>query len=140
MQVYDANAVSAYNWHELDNGNLITSDGGKETLIFAKKGGGWGIVADGVFAKGSFDTSHKAVRAYETGVVTWNHPQGWAMNKSGTGWWRNSTKVGILSVKQAKSGSWYWHNMGSQPRGWFDDCKSAQAAADEFAAHGARSA
>lgn len=134
MSEYDSTPGNAYNWHECDTGSFITSDGGETAVIFERRDGRWGIVANDVFAKGSYDTAHAAAVAYETDDVAWDTPQGWAMNKKGTGWWRKDRCAGILSVKQAKSGSWFWLRAGDEPHGWFPDRRSAQSAADHYAA------
>lgn len=135
MSEFHSTPGNTYHWHECDTGSFITSDGGETAVIFKREDGLWGLVADNIYAKGGYETPHAAAVAYETQDVSWNIPQGWAMNKKGTGWWRNDRYAGILSVKQAKSGSWFWLRTGGELHGWFSDRQSAQRAADEHAAH-----
>ena len=126
-------------WTEKDNGNYIYILDSSVMTVFKKKGSvGWGGVYEDDFLKGSYDTPEEAQKELERFVfkgesrLAKSIPSGWQASKNG-GYYRNIPS-GIVSVKKAKSGSWYI----TGPQGtilentWLETAEEAKKKAFEF--------
>lgn len=106
---------------------------GESVVIFRRRNiaGGWGVCCDGAFSRGAYETAEQAAAAYDANQIRWTYPEAWKRKKDGSGWYRQTQRRGVISVKQAKSGSWYWTGMTEGgPHGWFATAEQAKVAAD----------
>lgn len=106
---------------------------GEGVVIFRKDtlAGGWGVACNNAFSKGSYKTAAAAAEAYADDRICWVDPEAWVAKKDGSGWYRRAKGRGVLSVKQARSGAWFWvSSQGGGAHGWFQTAEQAMADAD----------
>lgn len=121
------------NWHDTQTGGLICfdTDDGEPCTIF-KRNGGWIARWGNLFSKAAYNTRDAVAQAVEYERVEWHNPHGWKRTKDLSGWYRR-TSGGVISVKQATSGLWYWTSSeGGGAHGWFDSAEEARQAADNL--------
>lgn len=118
-------------WTQNENGNFVTPDGYGVATIFQKPNGEWRVAYDGRFSVGAYESPEDAADAYEAGHIRWVDPYRWKSAKHG-GCYRQDPERGILSVKRAKSGAWYWTGRGVDgAQGWYPTREAACDAADQ---------
>jgi hypothetical protein len=137
-----------YDWKEIENGNWVLLDDGVAATVY-KAGDDWGAVWNGAPDRkprrlvAKLPSSEETISAVEAAIGEGEHswkwwpPEcDWRQNKKGDGFYRKHNGVPI-SVKQAKSGSWYavmagaLLGQGGHPR-WFATAAEACNAADEL--------
>jgi hypothetical protein len=140
-------------WRETESGNWVLIEGEELEATVYRTGASWGAVWNGAAdgrsrrMKQKCDDPETAMSSVETAIaegkdsLRWLPPdQQWQPTKMG-GWYRKLNGL-IVSVKQAKSGSWYVGNsaggfLGKEGRTtWFSTDKQARDAADAIAAGG----
>ena len=137
-------------WHETESGNWVLIEGGALEATVYVTGSSWGAIWNGAAdgrprrMKQKCDDPETAMASVETAIAEgkdslrwWPPDQQWQPTKKG-GWYRKLNGL-IVSVKQAKSGSWYAVNAaggflgkGGRPT-WFGTEKEARAAVDTLA-------
>ncbi len=122
-------------WITNPKGNRVWVQGGSHVAtVFSKNDGGWGAVIGGLLLAGQAKSAEDMMARVEDVLLQPDKaryvlPKGaWQRTKAG-GYFKK-TNGGIISVKQAKSGSWYatsQHGMLPSPEKpkW---CKSAEEA------------
>jgi hypothetical protein len=136
-------------WIETSNGNwVLPGDGGIEATVYAagsEWGANWNGAPDGKRRrlKAKYSSSEEAIAAVETAIAEgansmkwWPPDEQWLQTKAG-GHYRK-LNGSMVSVKKAKSGSWFVTN-GSASLGrhgsttWFATDAEARSAFDAFA-------
>lgn len=111
--------MSDYGWRENSNGNWVLTDMGEtEATVYATRQCEWGVIWNGAadgrprHLKQKCASAEDACRAAETAMdegeqsARWWPPHDqWQMRKGGGAF--RKVNGGVVSVKQAKSGSWY---------------------------------
>jgi hypothetical protein len=140
--------------HENENGNWVLAfDGSVEATVYATADGQWGAIWNGASdgkarrLKGKYDQANHACDAVDLAIEEgekslrwWPTDDQWQMAKKG-GFYRKINGL-TVSVKQAKSGSWFAVNaaggfLGKNGRPtWFSTEKEALAAVDTLAVSG----
>ena len=138
-----------YEWLETSNGNwVLVGDDGVEATVYAA-GAEWGTVWNGApdrkarKLKAKYPTADEAMTAAEAAITEgpnslkwWPPEDQWLATKKGDGHYRKHDGQ-LISVKKAKSGSWFATN-GSASLGfhgrttWFPSAEEARAAVDAF--------
>jgi hypothetical protein len=136
-------------WRENSNGNwLLIEDGKLEATVYAA-GSEWGSVwnaSDGRARrlKAKHQTAEEAMTATEAAIAAgpssifwWPPDDQWQTTKKGDGFYRKHSGQ-LISVKQAKTGSWFATNgtasLGRYGRTtWFPTAAEARAAVDALA-------
>jgi len=156
IKMYDLQPTTEYEWKETANGNFVgIYDDEFVATVFSKAGGGvWQIIINGdgvgrIVAEEAFaDPDDAMERAEEVlagadctlvvlkpnaspGTTDWKQQKTVANGAPTFG--RKQDGVGV-SVKKAKSGSWFYNVHGSAPQGWYDSAEGAMQAFD--AEHG----
>jgi hypothetical protein len=138
-----------YDWKETENSNWVLLDDGVVATVY-KTGDEWGAVWNGApdgkprRLKAKLPSSDETISAAEAAIaesersLRWWPPEcDWRQNKKGNGFYRKHNGM-TISVKQAKSGSWYTMRdgallgQGGRPT-WFATAAEARNAADCFA-------
>jgi hypothetical protein len=136
-------------WVENSNGNwLLLDDGYLEATVY-KAGSEWGSVWNGApdgrarKLKAKYPTADEAMAAAETAIAEgpnsikwWPPDDQWQPTKKGGHYRKHNGQV--ISVKQAKTGSWFATNgsalLGRYGRtAWFPTAQETRAAVDAFA-------
>lgn len=138
-------------WKETTNGNWVLIDTGDLIATVHSTENGWGAIwngaADGIRGrrlKVKFQSAEEAMRIVESAIAEgersprWEEMKtGWKKTKKGNGYYRKHGGV-TISVKQAKSGSWYAVNMHGLRLGqanrttWFPTAEQAREAVAAF--------
>jgi hypothetical protein len=138
-------------WRETNNGNWVLIDGVLQATVYATEGSLWGGIWNGAGdgkarrLKEKCDSAEEACRAVESAIEEgesslrwWPPDDTWAARKDG-GCYRKLNGL-VISVKQAKSKSWYVVNsagalLGRSGRAaWFPTEGEARDAANASAA------
>jgi hypothetical protein len=137
-------------WVENDNGNLVWICSGEViATVFTYSDESWGAVWNGSedseprFLKARCDSAEEALSLLEDAIeegdespMWWPLGNQWTQSKKGS--FYRKVDGAIISVKQAKSGSWYAVGMdgmlgqGGRPM-WFNSAAEARKAVDRFA-------
>jgi hypothetical protein len=135
---------------ETENGNWVLLDDGLVATVY-KAGDEWGAVWNGApdgkprrlpgkrpSSDETIAAAEAAIAEGERGLRRWPPECDWRQNKKGDGFYRMHNGL-TISVKQAKSGSWYAINLhgallgqGGRPT-WFAAAAEARNAVDRFA-------
>ena len=138
-------------WHETESGNVaLIEDGELEATVY-RAGPSWGAVWNGAAdgrprrMKQKCDDPETAMSSVETAIAEgkdsmrwWPPDDEWQKTKKG-GFYRKLNGL-TVSVKQAKSGSWYAVNSAGEFLGnggrttWFSTDNEARAAVNAIAA------
>jgi hypothetical protein len=140
-------------WRENSNGNwLLIEDGELEATVY-KTDLGWGSVWNGALDgkprrhKGKHPTAEEGMAAAEVAIAEgansiywWPPDDRWQTTKKGDSYYRKHNGQ-LISVKKAKSGSWYAAtnsaSLGRYGRTtWFPTAEEARAAVEAFANDG----
>jgi hypothetical protein len=136
-------------WTENSKGNWVLRDDGDLEATVYKAGSEWGTVWNGARdgsarrLKAKHATAEEAMAAAESAIAEgsnsikwWPPDEQWQQSQKG-GYYRKHDGQ-LISVKKAKSGSWFATN-GSASLGrygrtaWFPTAEEARAAVDAFA-------
>lgn len=134
-------------WKETANGNWVLIEDGVTATVYSTENG-WGAVWNGASdgkprrLKMKFQSAEKAMRIAESAIADGKHSPswealecGWKKTKKGDGYYRK-LRAATISVKRAKSGSWYAVNMHAALLGqagkttWFSTAEQAREAVD----------
>lgn len=125
-------------WRENTNGNHVYVLDSHEVMTVYNRNGEWFGVYDNQFTEEGFSDPQmamalmeRAVLAKEAGLLVRKRPiaTGWRQTKSGS--YQRVSSDCILTVKQAKSGSWYLMVDQTLFKGrWFDSAEEAKRQGD----------
>ena len=127
-------------WNENDNGNYVYVIDSDDFMTVYERNGEWFGVYDNRFTDEGFKTAEQAMTVMEKAVLEDrldilvernSRPTGWL--KTNTGGFQRHRNGGTMTVKQAKSGSWYLViNQIMLKDKWFKTSVAAMSQGDQL--------
>ena len=129
-----------YEWNENDNGNYVYVIDSDDVMTVYERNGQWFGVYDNRFTEEGLKTAEQAMTIMEKAVLEDRldmlvernpRPSGWMKTK--TGGFQRYRNGCNLTVKQAKSGSWYLViNQTMLKDKWFKTAEAAMSQGDQL--------